>query len=97
MLDALVSACVRTGGGLDAAVALVQDGKSSGLLSSSAQQTSAVCAIMKWHGSDERMTFEWAVTLVDEWSRTPEDFERMQSAYYVHFGEDPLCVGFWKS
>ena len=48
-------------------------------------------------GDDERLSFEFAVSLVDEWTRTPEDFERMQSAYYVHFGEDPLCVGFWKS
>ena len=46
--------------------------------------------MMKWLGEDERMTFEFAVTLVDEWRRTPEDFERLQSAYYVHFGHDPM-------
>ena len=93
MLDALISACLRTGGGLDAAVALLHDGKGSGLLGSTAQQTAAVCAIFKWHGDDERVTFDWAVGLVDEWARTPEDFERLMSSYYVHFGKDPLTGG----
>ena len=75
---------------------------------------------IKWHGDDERMTFEMAVTLVDERTRTPEvhqraagldpcpalllltqtspdrhphpqDLEKLQAAYYVHFGHDPMC------
>lgn len=97
MIDALVSGCLRTGGGLDAAVSLLHDGRQSGVFGTSALQTAVVCAMMKWHGEDKRMTFEFAVSLVDEWERTPEDFEQLQSAYYVHFGDDPLCVGFWKS
>ena len=97
MLDALMGACQRTGGGLDAAIHILHDGKVNGLLSSSVLQTACVCSMMKWHGDDERMTFDVAVGLVDEWERTPDDFERLQSAYYVHFGEDPLCVGFWSS
>ena len=97
MLDALFGACSRTGGGLDAAVELLHDGRQTNVFSTTALQTAAVCAMMKWCSEDERMTFEFAVGLVDEWRRTPEDFERLQSAYYVHFGDDPLCVGFWKS
>ena len=99
MLDAIFGACARAGGGLDQALALYADGKlDGGLLSSSTTQTAAVCNMMKWHGDEERMAdFAFAVSLVDEWIRTPDDFERLQSAYYVHFGEDPLCVGYWRA
>ena len=97
MIDALIQACAITGGGLDAAIALVNDGKSVGTFDSTARQAAAVCSMFKWHSEDKRLTFEFAVSLVNEWERTPEDFERMQSAYYVHYGDDPLCVGFWKS
>ena len=92
MVDALVSACARTGGGLDEAVELLRDGKrAGGPLASSALQTSTVCAIFKWLNDDKRVTFDYAVGLVDEWERTPADFERLQSAFYVHYGYDPMC------
>jgi hypothetical protein len=90
MIDAIIGACARTGGGLDAAINILADGKESGTLGSTTLQTATVCAMMKWLGDDERMSFEFAVTLVDEWRRTPDDFERLQSAYYVHFGYDPM-------
>ena len=70
MIDSLFNACVRTGGGLDAAVLLLRDGKECGPLQSSALQTAAVCAMMKWCADDERLTFEFAVSLVDEWARS---------------------------
>ena len=57
----------------------------------SALQTSTMCAIFKWLNDDKRVTFDYAVSLVDEWERTPADFERLQSAFYVHFGYDPMC------
>ena len=92
MVDALVSACARTDGGLEEAVEMLRDGKhAGGPLASSALQTSAVCAMFKWLSDDKRLTFDYAVSLVDEWERTPADFERLQTQFYVHYGYDPMC------
>ena len=90
MVDALFSACAKTGGGFDGALAMLRDGKECGAMSGAAQ-VSAVCALMKWCGEDDRVTFEFVVNEVDEWERTPEALDRLHSAYYLHFGVDPLC------
>lgn len=89
MIDALFRACVRTSGGLDGALSILRDGKASGPLAGSAQ-VAAVCALMKWCGEDERLTFEFAVQEVDESALTPEALERLQSSWYLHFGVDPM-------
>ena len=66
MVDALVSACARTGGGLDEAVELLRDGKrSGGPLASSALQTSMVCAIFKWLNDDTKS--RWSACLPRAW------------------------------
>ena len=90
MVDALFSACARTGGGLNGALEMLRDGKECGAMSGAAQ-ISAVCALMKWCGEDERVSFEFVVNEVDEWERTPEGLDRLHSAYYLRFGVDPLC------
>lgn len=90
MVDALFSACARTGGGFDGALEMLRDGKECGAMSGAAQ-ISAVCALMKWCGEDARVSFEFVVNEVDEWERTPEALDRLHSAYYLRFGVDPLC------
>ena len=92
MVDSLIGACVRTGGGLDGALELFHDGKRTGPLAGATAQVAAVCAIMKWAGEDSRVTFEFAVGLVDVSAQTPEALERMHSAYYLYFGVDPLTA-----
>ena len=91
MIDALFSACVRTGGGLDSALAILRDGKLSGPMAGSAQ-VSAACALMKWCSEDARVTFELIVGEVDDHERTLEALECLQSSYYIHFGVDPLTA-----
>ena len=91
MIDALFSACVRTGGGLDSALVILRDGKRAGPMAGSAQ-VSAACALMKWCSEDVRMSFELIVGEVDDHERTPEALERLQSSYYIHFGVDPLTA-----
>ena len=77
MVDALFSACARTGGGLNGALEMLRDGKECGAMSGAAQ-ISAVCALMKWFGEDERVSFEFVVNEVDEWERTPEGLDPLR-------------------
>jgi hypothetical protein len=90
MVDALFSACARTGGGFDGALELLRDGKECGAMSGAAQ-IYAICALMKWCGEDALVSFEFVVSEVDECERTPEALDRLHSAYYLRFGVDPLC------
>ena len=88
--------CNSEDSGLNDALKLARRVENDGVVAScrvprSALQTSMVCAIFKWLNDDKRVTFDYAVSLVDEWERTPADFERLQSAFYVHFGYDPMC------
>ena len=70
MVDALFSACARTGGGFDGALELLRDGKKCGAMSGAAQ-IYAICALMKWCGEDALVSFEFVVNEVDEWERHP--------------------------
>ena len=94
LLDALFGAVLRTGGGLDGALELLSDGKlDDGPLSSVEAQVASMCAIMKWHGSDDRLTFEFVLAHVDERAHAdPVSLERLHQAYYLYFGIDPLCA-----
>mmetsp|Transcript_7285 Transcript_7285/g.19082 ORF Transcript_7285/g.19082 Transcript_7285/m.19082 type:complete len:256 (-) Transcript_7285:150-917(-) len=91
MVDALLSACARTGGGLDLALEMLQDGKRCGVLTDPTVQVSMLCAVLKWCGSDERVTFEFVIGELEAHAQTPEALERLHSAYYLYFGVDPLC------